>query len=78
MIYCCYFRAVLVVLYNKLGESNEEFLGEVHISLSGYKHFKVIDDWYALEDLVSKTYWAFILESIPKQNCLIFLAYKYN
>ena len=67
---------MLVVLYNKLGESNEEFLGEVHISLSGYKHFKVIDDWYALEDLVSYTYWAFILqqflESIPKQNCLIF------
>ena len=46
-------RAVLVVLYNKHGESLEEFLGEVHISLAAYKHFKVIDDWYALEDLVS-------------------------
>lgn len=43
--------AVLVVLYNKHGESHEEFLGEVHISLAAYKHFKVIDSWYALEDL---------------------------
>lgn len=43
--------AVLVVLYNKHGEAVEEFLGEVHISLAGYKHFKVMDDWYALEDL---------------------------
>ena len=42
-----------MVLYNKHGESLEEFLGEVHISLAAYKHFKVIDDWYALEDLVS-------------------------
>ena len=44
---------MLVVLYNKHGEAVEEFLGEVHISLAGYKHFKVMDDWYALEDLVS-------------------------
>ena len=44
---------MLVVVYNKYGETHEEFLGEVHISLADYKHFKVIDDWYKLEDLVS-------------------------
>ena len=41
------------MVYNRLGENVEEFSGEVHVSLADYKHFKVIDGWYGLEDMVS-------------------------
>ena len=47
------FRTVLIALYNKNLLTKDTFLGEVRVSLSEFKHFHHVDDWFPLADLVS-------------------------
>jgi len=42
---------VLIALYNKNLLTKDTFLGEVRVSLSEFKHFHHIDDWFPLADL---------------------------
>ena len=56
-----HFRTILLAVYNKNIIESDDFLGEARISLSEFKHFHEIDNWFPLADLVCNS-----INSLPQ------------